>query len=233
MLESVIFNGVLIKSESTAVHLGSVIGYGADKKRIDKAISDVVVQTNTICSLFSKTCIDVKYKLFKSYCMSLYGSPLWDLTAKNVSNMYTTWRKCIRRLYCLPYRTHCYLLPLICCDVPVQVQLCKRFSKFMYGAINSSNECVKTCAVSALYGSCSSAGNNVNLLASMLSVSKYSLFKDGLHSIANALDNTFMPDDSCFMYAQMVRDLLTLSSEGYPNFDKSDFLEMMNYICCL
>ena len=101
----------------------------------------------------------------------------------------------------------------------------------MFNALNSTNECVKMCAVAALNGSQSSSCNNINLISCMLGVSKYSLVNDSAQSVLTALNNTFMPDDAQMLNAQMVRDLLTLSAEGYPGFHKSDFLEMLNYIC--
>ena len=58
------------------------------------------------CSYFKNTYTDTKYELFKVYCMPLYGSVLWDFSSRYINSFYTTWRKCIRRLFGLPARTH-------------------------------------------------------------------------------------------------------------------------------
>ena len=42
--------------------------------------------------------------------LGYYGSPLWKLDSKRVQQFYTTWRKCVRKIWNVPYRTHCNLL---------------------------------------------------------------------------------------------------------------------------
>ena len=69
--------------------------------------------------------------------MPLYGSVLWDFESKETVKFYTEWRKAIRRLFNLSNRTHCRYLHLICNDLPVKVQLYKRFNKFIATVINS------------------------------------------------------------------------------------------------
>ena len=215
-----------------AVHLGSVIGYGASKIRIEKSINEMLAQTNTISKLFSKADTEVKYKLFKCYCMSYYGCPLWDLSDKVMSDVYVTWRKCIRKLYNLPLRTHCDLLPLICRDIPVQLQLYKRFCKFIHVALNSQNCIVKRCALLALNGSCSCSGNNINLVSNSLHVSKFALYNNSLNNIFKAIDDLYHPNVNTEIDAQRVRDLIYLTSNTYANFSRSDFITMLNYVCC-
>ena len=40
---------------------------------------------------------------------------------KEIKKLYTSWRKAIRKLFDLPYITHCDLLPYICDDCPPNV----------------------------------------------------------------------------------------------------------------
>ena len=85
------------------------------------------------CSYF------VKYKLFTSFCTSFYGCPLWDATCKQISRFYTSWRKSVRKLFDLPYRTHCNLLPIIADCQPVEDQILCRTAKCIYDALSSQN----------------------------------------------------------------------------------------------
>ncbi len=192
----------------------------------------MIVHTNTMSSIFAKAEIDVKYKLFKCYSMSFYGSPLWDMSNKCISRVYTTWRKCLRKLLCLPSRTHCDLLPLICNDLPVSLQLCIRFVKFITGALNSKNECVKVCAMSALNGSRSSACNNINHIAHMLTASKYIMVDSNSNCIIKSLKNLFSSCEQQKITAFQIRDLVYLRSVGHINFSKNDFTTMIDYLCC-
>ena len=71
----------------------------------------------------------IKYKLFKSFCSTFYGFLLWDMSAKSINKFYISWRKCLRQLYQLPYRTHNNLLQLISKDQLIDVQLDLRIMK--------------------------------------------------------------------------------------------------------
>jgi hypothetical protein len=201
--------------------------------RTERAINDMIIHTNTMSSIFSKAGIDVKYKLFKCYCMSLYGSVLWDMSHKSMSRVHITWRKCIRKLFWLPSRTHCELLPLICNDLPVSLQLCKRSVKFIIGALNSNNECVKICAQSALNGSYSSSGNNLNHVAQLLSMSKHSMVRYTANHINKLVKDSYKPSDQATVTAFQIRDLVSLRSGGHANFSRDDFETMLNYLCCV
>ena len=88
---------------------------------------------------------NIKYKLFKTFCMSLYGALFWDLGSKNTASFYVTWRKCIRQLMNLPYRTHSRFLPVLCEDIPVDYQLFKRVNKMFWNLRRSVNPCLKLC----------------------------------------------------------------------------------------
>ena len=67
---------------------------------------------------------DVLYKLFNSYCMSLYGSQLWNYENKSVmDSLYIAWRKCVQRIFNIPCNTHCKLIPLSCKDSAIQIKI--------------------------------------------------------------------------------------------------------------
>ena len=67
--------------------------------------------------------MDTRYKLFKTFCVSVYVSQLWDFKSKQCDRFYTAWLKCIRKLIRMPYQTHSNLLHLICNDLPVDTHL--------------------------------------------------------------------------------------------------------------
>ncbi len=76
---------------------------------------------------------------------SLHPSALWDLTDVNNNRFYVAWREAIRRVWkILPQITHCVLLPIICNDLPIEVQMCKRFLKILISLSESYNCIVKT-----------------------------------------------------------------------------------------
>ena len=103
------------------MHLGHIIGPSDHPKRTAKIISDFNRRVNVFLSIFGFARVPVKYSLFKTYFMSLYSALLCDYSSKPIKSIFTAWRKAVRRLYRLPYKTHCDLLPLIVNDLPCEV----------------------------------------------------------------------------------------------------------------
>ena len=145
-------NGIYIKSQSVANHLGSCIGPKLDNKDVKHVSNNFCVAFNSLMSIFGNLKCQLKYRLFKTYCMPLYGSVLWDLFHHSVEYFCTQWRKSIRKLFNLPYTTHCNLLSSICHDIPIEFQLMSRAMKFLVKVGNSENKVLQLCYRFALNG---------------------------------------------------------------------------------
>ncbi len=52
-------------------------------------------------------------KAYTTQCAHLYGAVAWIFRDKAVSEFQTTWNKCVRRIFNLPYTTHTRFLPHI------------------------------------------------------------------------------------------------------------------------
>ena len=59
-------------------------------------------------------------KLHTSFCMSLYGSELWNYNSRYIEEIYVAWRKTIRKLFRLRYRTHSYIVFGITEDISIK-----------------------------------------------------------------------------------------------------------------
>ncbi len=55
----------------------------------------------------------VDRKAFNTQCAQLYEAAAWIFRDKAVSEFQTTWNKCVRRIFNLPYTTHTRFLPHI------------------------------------------------------------------------------------------------------------------------
>lgn len=187
---NLIFDGSVIPNVGKEKHLGNFIGPDVGDDGIKISIGDFYRRVNVTFAQFSKVEPDVKYKLFKSLCMSLYGCQLWDYSSSHVQLFYTAWRKCIRRMWSLPYRTHCSLLHLICQDTTIEVQLHKRFLNFFKSIIESSNTCMQIMGQVTLRGSCSATSNSLTYICQQYGLSKYTDIKTKfINKICNVTDN--------------------------------------------
>ena len=75
---SVSWNGQIIEESKSEVHLGNRVGPRSHVASINDAVSDFYRRFNYFMSNFSFLELDVKYRLFKTFCMAMYGSQLWD-----------------------------------------------------------------------------------------------------------------------------------------------------------
>ena len=68
------------------------------KLNILNSITELTCLSNKMCSVFKGGQFDVKYQLFKTFCMPLYGSVLWDFSNADLTLFYSRWRVCVKRL---------------------------------------------------------------------------------------------------------------------------------------
>ena len=105
------------------------------------------------------------YKPFTSYCTSYCGSCLWGLEDSKIEQFYVAWRKSIRKIFKLPSRSHCKLLPIITNCIPIYEQRLCRLYKFAVEVINSNNIINRLLMYVALNGSKSSVSRSLLYLS--------------------------------------------------------------------
>ena len=94
-----VFNGTELQSVQDAVHLGHHIS----TINKDSLVANGIVKFWRGHNMFMGDFIHtgwiktaVNCKLFKQYCCSYYGVPLWDLQSKSVGNTCIVWHKALR-----------------------------------------------------------------------------------------------------------------------------------------
>lgn len=162
---SIPFCGVEVPLSFEGLHLGNLLGASTRQKSVHNSAVDLQRKTNVLLSRFSFCTPDVRYKLFKAQCVTAYGSQLWDFQSDFVQEYFTAWRKCVRRIWALPNMSHRYLLPGICQDRDIEVQLLSRSLNFVRSTVDTSNELLHCCGQLALHGSFSAVSNTIAKIA--------------------------------------------------------------------
>ncbi len=216
------FGGKTIDVAQIEQHLGYFIGTDSDVSQIQQTIGQLNGNVNLLMAQFSRTNIDIKYKLFKSFCMSVYGSPLWNYSDKVCEAFYVAWRKCIRRLLNVPPKTHCALLNIICDDLPVDVQLHKRFIKFYQSCLKSGNICIQMCSKLVMNGSGSDVCDSLTFLAH-----KYNFQREDVLRLNIQRLNVFDVTDSVLQRAGLIRDLILYNSDN----DDANVKTLIDELC--
>jgi len=90
-------NGETLHIQRVATHLGHLVGIdNVNSIAIHNAKRDLIWRTIYVMAKFGFCTADVRAFMFRTYCTSYYGSPLWQLGSNDVKHFYVSWRKCIR-----------------------------------------------------------------------------------------------------------------------------------------
>ncbi len=90
---------------------------------------------------FSQSYFILKNKLFKQYCCSFYGAPLWSFN--DFEKISVAWRKALRVLWNVPWETHYRIIALLSESAPLSIQLKVHFLKCMCKALVHDNSTLK------------------------------------------------------------------------------------------
>jgi hypothetical protein len=130
--------GKIIEFVDSWPHLGHILNvYRDDGMDIDKIRNSVCGQINNVLCYFGNLSPVLKLRLIKMFCCSLYGSVLWDLDHSSIDALSCTWRKGLRRVWDIPYRAHCNILPLLSNVLPLFDEICKRTANFINSCLKS------------------------------------------------------------------------------------------------
>ncbi len=82
-------------------------------------------------------------QLFRQYCCSFYGAPLWYLKSDGVEGICVAWRKALRIIYKVHPATYCDIITALSGQVPLLSSLKARFGKFFKKCREHKNKIVK------------------------------------------------------------------------------------------
>jgi len=132
-----------IKYADDVVHLGHVItNHLADNDDILRRRNEFIGQVNNVLGFFSKLTSCITNCSNHIYCMSLYGCELWLLSNIHTEELCVSWWKSLRRVWRLPYKTHCYLLPLLIQYLSLEDEICRRSLNFIRDCLCNSSRLV-------------------------------------------------------------------------------------------
>jgi len=118
-----------------------------------------------------------------------YTCELCLLSNIHIEELCVSWRKSLRRVWRLPYNTHCYLLPLLSKCLPLEDEICRRSLHFIRECLCSSSQLVTAIANYGInYGRCNSVlGLNAMFCSSKFNVN-ISNICGGVVNVRRAVD---------------------------------------------
>ena len=225
------FDGVALSAESKGTHLGHIIGVNVNNDILQDASYTLTRNVNSVLHNFMHCSYFVKYKLFKSYCTSFYGCPLWDVTCKQISRFYISWRKSVRKLFDLPYRTHCNLLPIIADCQPIEGQILCRTAKFIYGALSSQNTYLNLLMNIVTRGSRSAVSKTYNYILYKCKLSRNMFYNtNAFSSVRSKIMNSFIAEDEVLCRGKFAQSIV--HERENPQFLSKDELGAILHVIC-
>ena len=87
--------------------------------------------------------VSTKLKLLYSFCSSLYGAELCDLSHCDFDCITVAWRKALKRVCSLPWRTHSNILYSLCNKWPIEQEIYRRSLLSGIRCMNSESSVVR------------------------------------------------------------------------------------------
>lgn len=94
-------NGKPLQFVSEFLYLGHVISRSlSDDRDIQREIRNMYIRTNTLIRRFGKCSKKVKIRLFRSYCVCLYGTARWKTyTCSSIRKFRSCYHKCMKMFF--------------------------------------------------------------------------------------------------------------------------------------
>ena len=227
---NITFMNNLIASLESSIHLGNVIGPDISTKRVEASVADFNRKINVLLSSFHNVSTNCSYKIFISICMSLHGCQLWDVSHRYTNNFFVSWRKAIRRMFKLPYRTHSCLLHLIINDLPVDGQIHLRIIKFFNCMYKNKNNVMSLCGRLAANGSGSPVSNSLNFVCYMYKIGKSDLPHLSPQCVKQVVCSHYRAKDTLanIQKAIFINDIL-IDMHSHSFFNSTQFKDILNF----
>ena len=227
-------NGDEIPYVTECNHLGNILSSISDIPIVDHAVNDIYKRTNCLLADFSFTDSKTLSRLFNTYCTNIYGSPLWKhFDRKLLEPFYIAWRKCIRRVWKIPFTSHNVLLPYIHNTIAFNVILEKRCITFLWTLFNSGYDIYRTIIKNSLHNRNTTLGENVRYFMHKYNIVFTDWFEN-INILYNKIDiyvkHNF--DAESFYVGNTIRELCEARDNCCSQFfEQGELLRMIDMLC--
>ena len=163
-------NGSRVWNEEQATHLGHCLSTNDPDSSVGGANAHFWRSFNIFRSDFGHINSTLQCRLFKQYCCSFYGSPLWYFMSNGFRNICISWRKALRKIWKISNRTHCNLVAMLSDSDPLEKRLVQIFKKFSDKALMYGSRLLKSTIQMACLNPTSVYCNNVNEAEQILDI---------------------------------------------------------------
>lgn len=213
-----------VKVFRSVTHLGHVLHDNIYKHDASKCVGDFNKQCNIFFANSRYATSSFRSFLFGTFCTSFYGSQLLPLYDDCMGVLFRAWRVAIRRVWRVPWRTHCSLLPHLAGVMSPELLFSKRTLKFVLMGLENENENVMTLLRMGVQGSYSLFGANCRSLDYKFNLSIKNIFEKWNYVIST--------EENTIKKADMIIDLCRMRDRNYGEFlSINECKDLINYLC--
>lgn len=225
------FSNVTLEECSVVTHLGHKIFCISRNHNVEGVIAAFYKQYNMFKCNFKELPSAIQADLFQRYCSSFYGCLLIPFSSLN--NLQVAWRKSVRQIWRLSYRTHCSIVRCLIpgvCDLHMFVG---RFMKFFLNMYNHSADVIRYMSHLAVFQGGSILHENFVFCCDKLKVRKDELLTRTGGNIYNFVTNVCSNDcKSNNVNASIVKELCNVRDKLYEcPLSKSQIELIINDLC--
>ena len=198
---------IYVNSET---YLGVSLNSDITDRAITQAVCSFYQKSNHVIANYSMLDSFSRCKLHTNFCMSLYGSELWNYNSRYVEEIVVAWRKTMRKLFRLPYRTHNYIVCGITEDISIKLH--RKLTKFLYSMIHSDNDTVKVMTAFFLSTEASFLAGNFRYVMYTYKIPMFAWYKE-LSVLLKCIPCPSSPSDIELSNIDTVRELLSIRDE--------------------
>ena len=216
----------------SCMHLGNTItsikGIDIRAQDIKNKRASYINRSNEIVQEFHFAHPATRFKVNSIENSHFYGSVLWDLKSKEVVKLEKSWNVSIRKMFNLPWNTHCYLIEPVSNEPHVRTIFEKRFVNFISSVRSSQKGILKAFLKVVEYDTLSVTGRNLRDILLKTKVTDVRLLKSS--DVTNKYRDIPKQEEYRVDILKEIVDIKNgqLDLQG---FDTNELDQILEYVC--
>ena len=157
-----------------------------------------------------------------------YGSVLWKLSSKSVQKLEKTWNVSFRRMFNLPWQTHCYLVEPVSQQAHARKLMAGRFLNFVQSIRRSKKIAIRNLLKVIEYDTKSVTGHNLRSL--LLQSSVLDIQKLKASDVTSAYSSMSEEEQFRVGFINEIIDVMNNNLE-IAGFTDDELGELLEFLC--
>ncbi len=128
---NIYINNVKVQRVNEVIQLGHNLSENIFKFNASKCVADFNHQSNIYFANFEYANSNIRNVLFHKFCTAFYGSQVLPMFNSCTEEIYIAWRVALRRVWRVPWTTHCTLLPHLAKYIDIALWFSRRCMKLI------------------------------------------------------------------------------------------------------